>query len=254
MRSLPIFVRLTDRPVILIGEGEAAEAKRRLLERAGATIVEEQGEAVLAIVAIADDAEAAAAAARLRARGILVNATDRPEFCDFTLPGIVDRDPVLVAIGTDGASAGLAKALRQRFERLLPQSLGKLAEALHAARPAMRERWPDPADRRRAIDAALDEGGPLDPFGEAGDVGGWLDGESEDAVTGLFAFTLESDDPDDLTLRQARLLGQADTIVHSAAVSPAILARGRADAVRIVNNEPPAPLPPGLTVQLRTAR
>lgn len=254
MRSLPIFVRLAGRPVILLGEGEAAAAKRRLLERAGAKIVGEQGEAALAIVAVEGDAEAEAAVARLRARGILVNATDRPALCDFTLPGIVDRDPVLVAIGTDGASAGLAKALRQRFERLVPQSLGKLAEALHTARPEIRERWPDPADRRRAIDAALDEGSPLDPFREAGDVGAWLDGESDDVVTGLFAFTLESDDPDDLTLRQARLLGQADTIVHSAGVAAAILARGRADAIRIVSDEPPALLPAGLTVQLRVAR
>lgn len=250
MRSLPIFVRLEGRPVILLGEGEAAEAKRRLLERAGAQVVGEERDSALAIVAIEHDAEAMEAAARLKARGILVNATDRPDLCDFTLPAIVDRDPVLIAIGTGGASAGLAKALRQRLERLLPQSLGGLAKALHAARPRIRERWPDDAGRRRAIDTALDQGGLLDPFGETGTVESWLDGDSNKAVAGLVSLTIESDDPDELTIRQARLLGQADTIVHSASISPAILARARADAGRLAGSEAPAPLPPGLTLLL----
>lgn len=256
MHSLPILVRLTGRPVILIGEGEAASAKRHLLERAGALIVGETDDAALAIVAVEDDATASEVVARLKARGVLVNATDRPGLCDFTLPAIVDRDPVLVAIGTGGASAGLAKALRQRLERLLPSSLGMLAEALHAARPALHERWPDPAARRRAIDAALEEGGVLDPFGHATPetVARWIEEEAQEQETSLVTITLESDDPDDLTLRQARLIGQAGTIVHATGVPGAILTRARADAVRI-EGDPPAPLPPGLTVQLlRAAR
>ena len=124
MHSLPVFLRLTGRPEILLADGESAEAKRRLLERAGAEIVGEGADAALAIVAL-DDPEQTVA--RLKARGILVNAVDRPDLCDFTLPAIMDRDPVLVAIGTGGASAGLAKALRLRIEALLPASLGALA-------------------------------------------------------------------------------------------------------------------------------
>src|SRR3546814_12024458 len=93
MHSLPLFVRLNGRPVILVGEGEAAEAKARLLRRAGAQIVGEEAEAALAIVALDDNAAAPAAIARLKERGILVNAVDRPAQCDFTLPAIVDRDP-----------------------------------------------------------------------------------------------------------------------------------------------------------------
>ena len=120
MHSLPIFARLTGRNVILIGDGEAAAAKRRLLDRAGAVVVGEDGVAALAIVAVEDDAKAEAVVGRLKARGILVNAVDRVALCDFTLPAIIDRDPVLIAIGTGGASAGLAKALRQRLEAMLP--------------------------------------------------------------------------------------------------------------------------------------
>lgn len=252
MRSLPLFFCLTDRPVILLGQGNAAMAKRALLERAGARIVGEEGQAALAIVAIDDDAEALAAIARLKARGVLVNVTDRPEHCDFTVPAIVDRDPVLVAIGTGGASAGLAKALRQRLEQVLPQTLGKLAAALQRARPSIRQRWPEAGDRRRAIDAALDAGGPLDPFASASPdaIAGWLAAPDAASISGFMVVALRSDDPDQLTLEQARLLGQADTIIYGAHVAPEIVARGRADAVRKLGDAPPDPLPDGLTVQL----
>ena len=249
LHSLPVFMRLNGRPVILVGDGEAAAAKRRLLERAGAVIVgEDDRDARLAIVA--DDA---AAVARLRARGVLVNAVDRPEWCDFTLPAIVDRAPVLVAIGTGGVSAGLAAALRQRLETLLPASLGRLAEALHAARGALRTSLPDGAARRRAIGAALAPGAALDPLGDydgrdaARAVGAAV------AATGVVRLVLGSADPDDLTLRHARLLAAADRVTHRADVPVAILDRARADAVREACDAPPG-AGDGLTVDLAMAR
>lgn len=247
MHSLPVFLRLTGRPVILLGDGEAAQAKRRLLVRAGAEIVGEESETNLAIVAL-DDPEAAVA--RLKARGILVNAVDRPDLCDFTLPAIVDRDPVLVAIGTGGTSAGLAKSLRQRIEALLPASLGALANGLHGARERMRQLWPDAGDRRRAIDAALAVEGPLDPLSERHDVAGWLDAPERPVESGLIAFSIGSADPDDLTLRQARLLGKADRIFYRADVPAAILDRARADATRIACDAAPEKPGPGLSLDI----
>ena len=235
MHSLPIFVKLEGRRVILLGAGEAADTKRRILERAGALACGEEMEAALAIVAIEDETEARVAVMRLRARGVLVNAVDRPALCDFTLPAIVDRDPVLIAVGTGGASAGLAKALRQRLEALLPQSLCALAEALGGARAKMRERWPDAATRRRAIDAVLAEGSALDPLSGAGEdaVKRWLEsGGAQTACSRLEEIAVSSDDPDDLTLRAARLLGQADVVFHAPGIAPAILDRARADAIR----------------------
>jgi uroporphyrin-III C-methyltransferase/precorrin-2 dehydrogenase/sirohydrochlorin ferrochelatase len=249
MHSLPVFLRLADRPVILLGTGEAAAAKRRLLERAGARIVGEAEAAALAIVAIEDEAEAEAAVTRLKARDILVNAVDRPALCDFTLPAIVDRDPILIAIGTGGASAGLAKALRQRIEALLPAALGGLADALYAARGAIRARWPDAADRRRAIDAALDPGGLLDPLAEIKpDVAAWIAASESPPAARMIRIALRSADPDDLTLGEARWLAQADAIHHADDVPPAILNRARADALRTTGDLPA--IPQGLIVSI----
>ena len=108
MHSTPFFLQLNGQPVILLGEGNAAAAKRRLLERGGAAIVgEDNAHARIAMVAIEDEAQAVAAVKRLKARGLLVNAVDRPALCDFTTPAIIDRGSVLIAMGTSGASAGL---------------------------------------------------------------------------------------------------------------------------------------------------
>ncbi|WP_425229129.1 NAD(P)-dependent oxidoreductase [Sphingomonas sp.] len=245
--GLPILVKVAGRPVILLGAGEAAAAKRRLLKRAGALIVEDHPEARLGIVAIEDEGEAKAAAARLRARGVLVNVVDRPFLCDFTLPAIVDRAPVLVAVATGGASAGLAAALRQRLEDLLPARLGALAAGLFARRAAVRARLPDPADRRRALADAFRPGGRLDPLLPplSGDEEGYeeqLDRWVADPMrpaAGLEAVVaISSADPDQLTVWQTRVLANADRVFHHPAVPAAILDRARADAVRIA-----APMP-----------
>lgn len=241
MHSLPIFVRLQGRPVILIGDGEAADAKRRLLERAGAVVVGEEAEARLAIVAEADPAPVVA---RLRARGILVNAVDHADLCDFMLPAIVDRDPVLIAVGTGGTSAGLAAALRQRLENLLPPSIGRLAVRLKQMRNRIREKWPDPVERRHALTHALQSGERLDfmTCDPETDVDGWLSARPERSDRTVESIWLSSNDPDDLKLHDARLLAAADAICHDPEIGPAILLRARADAsVRPVEAWPEVP-------------
>lgn len=243
--SLPIFLRLEGRPVLLIGEGPAADAKARLLERAGARIAgEDEAQAALAIVANGDEE----AVARLKARGLLVNVVDRADLCDFTLPAIVDRDPVLVAIGTGGASAGLAAALRQRIEALLPAGLGKLAAALFAARAQLRERFPDVDARRRAIGALLAAGGPLDPLVEHDDPAAALQ-RIDAPASRLERVEITSADPEALTLRTARLLGLADRLFVDGKVPDPILDRARADAERIVG-APRQESRPGLSLHL----
>jgi len=236
---------LKDRPIILLGDGEAADAKARLLHRAGAHIMRDRdAPAALAIVALEDEGEAQAAAAHLRARGVLLNVVDRPQLCDFTLPAIVDRSPVIIAIGTGGASASLAKALRQWLEAVLPQGLGALALALRQARGRIAAQLVTPAVRRRFLDDLLAIGvGPLDPLQPHDAPSVAIERALQSAIvaadTGrLDHIALTSADPDDLTLRAARLLAQADRIYHAADVPPAILDRARADAARIAAPPP----------------
>ncbi|MBO9574105.1 MAG: siroheme synthase [Sphingobium sp.] len=252
MHSLPLFVRLDGEPVIVTGVGEAAAAKRRLVERAGGVVIPcedaRAGQARIAFIALEEPEELAA---ELKARGMFVNVVDRPDLCDFTTPAIVDRDPVVIAIGTGGVSSGLAAALRQRLEDILPSTLGALARHLHTARQIMRLRWPDAGDRRRALSDALAPGGAIDPFGPDCDVDGWLEAGSEAGPTETLVIRPISADPDDLTVGEARALGRADRIVHPPETPPAILARARADAVRIVQHAPDhIPDGPGLTVRI----
>ena len=254
LTSLPLFHKVAGVRIVVLGEGAAADAKRRLVERAGGVCCgePEAHHARLAFVAIDDARAAEAAAIRLRCKGLLVNVTDRPELCDFTVPSVLDRDPVLIAVGTSGASAGLAKQLRLRLEALLPADLGALAEALESARHALRGRWPGAAERRRALDAALDAGGPLDPLaaGGAARVEPWL--RNAEMAPGGETVMLEigSDDPDQLTLAQARWLGLADAILFEPGISSAILDRARADATRLpLPHE--GPLPAGVILELR---
>jgi uroporphyrin-III C-methyltransferase/precorrin-2 dehydrogenase/sirohydrochlorin ferrochelatase len=204
----------------------------------------------LAFVALDDERAARAATQRLKGKGLLVNVADRPDLCDFIVPSLLDRDPVLVAVGTGGASAGLAKQLRLRLERILPQGLGQLARALFDAREDLRARLPDPADRRRAIDEALREGGLLDPLDEASAqrVGDWATDVASKSVARTETIVLASTDPDDLTIRQARILGEADTLILDGEIPEAVLARARADAVRRGPND--AAQRPGLTLRL----
>lgn len=239
LHSLPLFHHIRGQRVLVLGDGEAAEPKRRLVERAGGIVEHDQARAVdegvrLAFVAYEDRAACEAAAINLRCAGMLVNVVDRPDLCDFTTPSILDRDPVLIAIGTGGASAGLAKHVRLRLERLLPAALGKLAQALFEARGKLRERFPDSGDRRRALDDALREGGALDALDpkSSAQVDDWLTGDVEAAEPIVAEFTIASIGPEDLTLKQARMLGEADVVCADEGIPTALLARARADAVR----------------------
>jgi uroporphyrin-III C-methyltransferase/precorrin-2 dehydrogenase/sirohydrochlorin ferrochelatase len=253
MQQLPIFVNLAGRQVILVGDGEPAEAKARLVRAAGGELVgEDSADAVMAFVAIDDDAEALAAATRLRARGLLVNVVDKPAMSDFLMGAIIDRSPVVVAISTAGASASLARALRTRFEALLPASLGPLARAILAARDAVSGLHPTPNDRRRLWERALAEGGPLDPFAALSEPEAAVSRVVEGASTvtpQLLVIGVRSSDPGDLTLNQLNALARCDALVVEGPVAPAIIDRARRDAARL--DAVPDPLPAGLTVVLR---
>lgn len=252
MEQLPIFVNLRGASVLLLGKGGAAEAKARLIEAAGGMVIHEPRPDVRLAFVASDAPEADAA--RLKAAGLLVNVVDRPDLCDFTVPAIVDRAPVTVAVGTAGASATLAKVLRERLEAWLPASLGSLACAIFAARGQVTARLGTTAERRRFWDRLLAPGGSLDPLDPSADpsatIGEALASGDSAAPARLVTIAPRSADPDDLTLRELRALSAADTLFHAVAAPAAVLDRARRDAARSVAEAPPASLPPGLSVHV----
>src|SRR5436305_5104545 len=169
MRFLPLFLDTAAGVVLLVGSGEPALGKLRLLRAAGAhvrwfsraiDIAEEMltlsgegrleisfGDAlnadlrdVVAIVSAAGDALDAQIAARARGHRLPINVVDRPELSTFIFPAIVDRGEVVVAIGTGGASPILARRLREAIEALLPARTGDLAALMGRFRALFAQR------------------------------------------------------------------------------------------------------------------
>jgi siroheme synthase-like protein len=184
MALFPLFVELQGRPCVVLGGGAVAERKVQALLAAGAvvTVVSpalspalatlassgriahvarpyadgDLAGAALAFAATADGGVNADVAREGRARGVWVNAADDPAHCDAILPALVRRGPVTVAISTGGASPALARAVRERVERALPDAYGPLAQVAAEARRELRA-----AGRRASADdwlAALDAG------------------------------------------------------------------------------------------------
>jgi len=272
MRSFPLFLKLKDRRVLLAGGGSAAAAKLRLLSSAGARIdVIADAPSADLLAAISDgsahliaaslrpahlvdvdlvfgasgsEAGDRAIAEAAREAGKLVNIVDRPELSDFTMPAIIDRGDIVVAVSTHGASPVLAQRVRAAIESVLPPGLGRLAQFAQRFRSAIQSRIADTASRRRFWDQVL--GGPIAASVLAGDerrasrdlirainLSGGKRGEPK-AETGRVSLVgAGPGDPELLTLRAARALREADVIVYDKLVDPAVLDYARRDARRI---------------------
>lgn len=261
MRYFPIFVDLQDRPVTVVGGSEEALRKVRLLLKTGAVInviapalhdelaaeprvnwIARGYHAGLlegaALVYSADAALNERVAEDAKALGIPVNAVDNPDISSFIVPSIVDRDPVVVAIGTEGTAPILGQGLRARIDAMLPQALGDLATAAAALRHRVAEAIP-PGNRRRGFWYRFFFGDVREAF-LAGESCNYLAGvenlfaaETQGAQGRVSFVSLGSDDPELLTIKAQRKLQEADVIVHDHAVPKAILELARRDAVRV---------------------
>ena len=176
MRYLPIHVDTDGAEILIIGGGEAAEAKLRTLLKTEAVLKLvsqdvspeilrwiEQGKigwaqrdviesdfetARLVYVATEDDTKNASMAEWASSLGLLVNAADQKDACSFITPALVDRSPVTISIGTEGASPSLARAIKGEFESLLPSTLGRLAIKINSLRAQVKSVMPDLAERQ----------------------------------------------------------------------------------------------------------
>jgi uroporphyrin-III C-methyltransferase/precorrin-2 dehydrogenase/sirohydrochlorin ferrochelatase len=272
MRYFPVFADLDGADVLVAGGGEQAAQKVRLLRKTSARIwvVAEAANAELSALArtgaigliarsfVDTDANGqrlvyaatgnrrqdAAVSAAARVRGIPVNVVDVPELSTFITPAIVDRDPVVVAIGTEGAAPVLARDIKSKLETLLPAQLGKLAARALALRDVVAAAVADNGARRRLWERLL-----LGPFRHA-----VLDGAGDKAAR-VLASELKGaqtaargrvaligcgpGDPDLLTLKAVQRLQEADVLVIDRLVNPAILEYARRDAERIYVGKTP---------------
>ncbi|MBY0322087.1 MAG: siroheme synthase CysG [Reyranella sp.] len=239
-----MFFDLSGRKVIVVGEGPAADRRAALARSAGAVVhqladirIDDLLGAAAVFVATGDLEHDTVAQRVAKSLGVPVNVADRPALCDFILPAIVDRDGVVVAISTGGASPTLAATLRGRIEAVLPERIGSLAKLAATFRAQVNALIVDPA-RRRTFWRRLAEG-PAARLALAGDDAGARRaalGELDDARRRLAPVGIAHivgagpGDPDLLTLKAAQLLREADAILHDDLVPPAVLARARRDA------------------------
>src|ERR1700761_6574631 len=140
MNSFPAYFPLAGKRVVIVGEGEAAEAKARLFDGSPATVERMSAlagadarayiGAALIFVATKDDEAAEYAARAARVAGVPVNVVDRPDLCDFVTPSVIDRGDVVAAIGTGGTAPILASLLRGDIEARVPEGGGRGAALL----------------------------------------------------------------------------------------------------------------------------
>jgi uroporphyrin-III C-methyltransferase / precorrin-2 dehydrogenase / sirohydrochlorin ferrochelatase len=265
MKTFPMFLQMAGRRVVIVGGGEQAAQKARLMLKTEARLVLVAPELDAELAAIVAEGRAEqvmtlsvevfcdaalvfvatgcvgydyAAHALAKAAGAVVNVVDRPALCDATTPSIVDRDPVVIAISTEGTAPVLARQIKSQMETLLEPGLGALAALAGRLRPEVSRRIPQ-RERRFFWDwvfsgpvrAAMARG--------AGREGAALMKEalaSGKVTTAQGSIALVGAGPgaaDLLTLRALRLLQEADVIYYDRLVDPAVLELARRDAERV---------------------
>ena len=148
MRYYPVFLDLRDRLCLVVGQGQLADEKAALLERAGAQVRRadrfnpEQARNSFLIVAVVEDPELGREVKEFGDRNrIFVNVVDQTANCSFIAPAIVDRGNLLIAISTSGKSPALASRIRRELEDQFGYEYSDLLEALAEIRPLVKERF-----------------------------------------------------------------------------------------------------------------
>ncbi|EOL8987228.1 siroheme synthase CysG [Cronobacter dublinensis] len=266
MDHLPIFCQLRNRACLLVGGGDVAERKARLLLEAGATLTvnalafapqfeawAEQGMLTLApgafdarlldecwlVIAATDDDEVNNAVSdAAEARRIFCNVVDAPKQASFIMPSIIDRSPLMVAVSSGGTSPVLARLLREKLEALLPQHLGKVAGYAGQLRRRVKQTFSSMSERRRFWEKFFVN----DRLAQS------LANDDEQAVTRITDTLLNEPlddrgevvlvgagpgDPGLLTIKGLQQIQQADIVVYDRLVSDDIMNLVRRDADRV---------------------
>ena len=265
MRTFPIFVSFEGKPPLVVGGGELAAVKARLLLKRAASVDVAASQVVpelaalgeaglvsliaarpgidqlrgrpLVIAATEDDDEDARVSAIARALGVPVNVPDRPELCTFALPAIVDRGEVTVAIGTSGAAPVLAQRLRAWLEQELHPRLDALARLAAEFRGPVAEKVPSGPPRRKFWEAVF-EGAAAEAMLEGDEdraralIGAAIvaAAEAPAALGRVLLVGAGPGDPELLTMKAVRALKAADVILYDRLVGEGVLDHARREA------------------------
>ena len=258
----PAFVKVAGKSVVVVGGGDEAVAKLRLLSETNARLVvvapevndamasaivtakaqwiergfqfEDFADAALVFTAQEDETLDAAAVEAARMVGVSVNAVDKPHLCDFITPSIVNRAPVVVAVSTDGTAPVLARRLKASIEQILPSRTGALARFADAFRSAVTRTGKDGRERRLFWERFFD-GEPASAvldgdMGKACHSARELLSQDEDGQGFVSLVGAGPGAEDLLTLRAHRVLQNADVVMHDALVPEQIVRMSRRDA------------------------
>lgn len=266
MEFLPLFHNLRGSWVLVVGGGEIALRKSRLLADAGALLrvvapeiepqlrelAERSGAdirlrgyepgdldgCVLVIAATDDEPLNAQVSKDARQRGMPVNVVDAPALCSVIFPAIVDRSPLVIAVSSGGDAPVLARLIRAKLETWIPSTYGQLAGLAARFRHQVKQLYPDVQQRRAFWEEVFQ--GPIADRQLAGQgaeaerlLRAKVDGAPPHAPGEVYLVGAGPGDPDLLTFRALRLMQQADVVLYDRLVAPAILELCRRDAERI---------------------
>ena len=264
LSTFPAFIRVEGKAAVVVGNGDEALAKLSLLlnTRAEIALIADAPAAALAsfigrngirhvarpfdgalldgatlvFAATGDHARDRAIVAAARARKIPANAVDQPDHCDFFTPAIVNRAPVAVAIGTEGAGPVLSQMIRAQVDQLLSPSLGRLARLADLYRGAVDSLLPRGVTRRvfwrRFFSGAVADAVNAGHVAEAEREAARLLDTMERVEGHVWLVGAGPGSEDLLTLRAHRAMMEADAIVYDALVPAEVVAMGRRDAER----------------------
>lgn len=272
MDYLPIFCQLQHKSCLLVGGGEIAERKARLLLSTGARLTvnapqfseqfhlwAERGQVTLVnseftpslladkwlVIAATDCMEVNKHVYQCAdQQRIFCNVVDSPNHASFIMPSIIDRSPMIVAVSSGGKAPVLARLLREKLEALLPQHLGQLAQLAGSLRQRVKQRFTHLGTRRRFWEKFLTHDRLAQSLANSDTV------LANQHVEQLFSEPLNAQGevvlvgagPGDaglLTLKGLQQLQQADVIVYDRLVSEEIMALVRRDATRIFVGKDP---------------
>ncbi|MCE6000852.1 siroheme synthase CysG [Acinetobacter pittii] len=266
MDIFPISLKLQQQHCLIVGGGHIALRKANLLAKAGAVIdiiapaIEEQllqlvkttggeyfaesfAEKILntpyrLVIAATNDAQVNKAVfEQCEARNLLVNSVDDIPHCRFMVPAIIDRSPLIISVASNGASPVLSRQLRTQIETIVPHGMGKLAEFSGQWRKKVKEKIPNPDERRIFWENLYASPLKEQVFNDNLEVANGLIQQALTEWTApkgeVYLVGAGPGDPELLTLKALRLMQQADVVIYDRLVSAPILELCRRDATKI---------------------